>query len=406
MNAGLPPTADDLRLALEEGAFLFYYQPKVSFVTGQITGGEALIRWRKRDGGIVPPGVFIPVAEATGFISTITERMFPRLVDDWQHIREVAPQSHVAFNVSPKDLDRDALVKLIESSLDAGAITSEALRLEVTEAASLSGSDVMRGLVERLMQRGVAFAMDDFGTGYASLDALRRLPFSVLKVDQSIVREMGTSERCAMLVHANVSLAQVLGIEAVPEGIETEDIYETLLHSGCSEGQGYYMSRPLPLDEYLSLLRRAPVWPHSHAGLLRAVLMNHVVELRRVMDWMYAAQTATVAKRLQGPLPLNDRRQSPFVHWYEGHGNALRGNRAFEAMRLPNEILNETYDTIRTQVGHGDGPDKLAGQLSKLAHYSVMLIGDLLRLESEILLNEMRAQRGDLNPQSLEPGDP
>lgn len=394
MSPPSSPTLDEIKAALEQGAFVFYYQPKVSFVTGRITGGEALLRWRKPDGGIVPPGVFIPIAEAAGFISTITERMFPRLIADWQRIKELAADSHVAFNVSPKDLERQELVQMIESSLDSGAIKSEALRIEVTEAAALSGSETMRAVVQKLVDRGVQFAMDDFGTGYASLDAMRRLPFSVLKVDQSIVREMGQSERSAMLVHANISLAQVLGVEAVAEGIETQDIYETLLHSGCSEGQGYYMSRPLPLDDYLTMLGKAPTWPRSHAGLLRAVLMNHVIELRRVMDWMYSAQSAATHNRQKAPLPLSDRRLSAFVNWYEGHGNALRGNRAFEAMRLPNEILNETYDTIRTQVAEGKGPEALAGQLSKLAHYSVVLMGDLLRLESELLLQEMREQHG------------
>ena len=382
----------DIKHALEAGAFEFFYQAKVSFVSGRITGGEALIRWRKPDGGIIPPGLFIPLAEKSGFITEITQRMFPRLVADYAQIRRASPESHVAFNVSPVDLEREDLVFAIEQAVALGQLPGPRLRLEVTEAGALGGSDKMRGLVQRLLVRGVELAMDDFGTGYASLDAMRQLPFSQLKVDQGIVREMHRSERAGMLVHANVSLAQVLGMDAVAEGIETEEIYSALVHSGCREGQGYWMSKPLPLEEYLSLLSSGRTWPASHAGLLRAVLMSHVVELRRVMDWVYSARHARGAEAMKGPLPLSDRRRTVFSSWYEGDGQVLRGNRAFESMKLPNEILNETYDAIQAKAARGVEPSDIAPQLAKLAHYSVVLIGDLLRLESELLLDEMKRE--------------
>lgn len=384
------PTISEIRAALDRNAFLFFYQPKISFMTGRITGGEALIRWRTEDGHIVPPAVFIQVAEEAGFISEITERMFPRLLEDFATIRAVDDEGHVAFNVSASDLRQERLVLAIEEALDRELIPASRLRLEVTESAALSTSPAMREWVQRLVNRGVEFAMDDFGTGYSSLDAIRQLPFATLKVDQGIVREMHTSDRAGMLVHANVSLAQVLGMEAVAEGIETEQIYRTLMHSGCREGQGYWMSRPLPLDDYLALVRAKPTWPASHAGLLRAVLMSHVVELRRVMDWVYAARTSVGAEGISKLLPLYDRRRIAFSAWYEGMGQALRGNRAFESMRVPNEILNETYDTVQAKAAAGAEPHEIAPQLKKLSHYAVVLIGDLLRLESELLLEEMK----------------
>jgi EAL domain-containing protein (putative c-di-GMP-specific phosphodiesterase class I) len=387
------PTCDEIRAALDSNALIFFYQPKVSFLTGRITGGEALIRWRTADGGIVPPGLFIPLAEETGLISEITRRMFPRLLDDYRCISEVDGGGHVAFNVSASDLQHETLVLDIEDAIQRNLIPPEQLRLEVTEAAALSTSPQMREWVQRLVKRGVEFAMDDFGTGYSSLDAIRQLPFATLKVDQGMVREMESSERAAMLVHANVSLAQVLGMEAVAEGIETEQIYRVLMHSGCREGQGYWMSRPLPLDEYLALIRRGPTWPASHAGLLRSVLMSHVVEIRRVMDWVYTARTRGNRDDLTSLVPLTDRRRIAFSAWYDGPGQALRGHRTFEAMRLPNTILNEAYDAIQAKASQGADPHELAPQLKKLSHYGVVLIGDILRLESELLLEEMRHDR-------------
>lgn len=390
------PSVADIRQALASDAFIFFYQPKVSFLTGRITGGEALIRWRTPDGRIIPPGVFIQIAEDQGFISEITQRMFPRLLSDYRIIRSLPEGGgHVAFNVSAADLQHEALVIAIERALDQNEIPADKLRLEVTEAAALSTSPEMREWVQRLVKRGVEFAMDDFGTGYSSLDAIRQLPFATLKVDQGMVREMQSSERAAMLVHANVSLAQVLGMEAVAEGIETEPIYRALMHSGCREGQGYWMSRPLPLEDYLALVRSGRTWPASHAGLLRSVLMSHVVELRRVMDWVYSAHTSKraggIAALEEAQLtPLGDRRRIAFSSWYEGAGQALRGNPAFESMRVPNEILSETYATIQAAASRDESPEQLAPHLKKLSHYAVVLIGDLLRLESDLLLEEMK----------------
>ncbi|MET0341674.1 MAG: EAL domain-containing protein [Polyangiales bacterium] len=385
------PTPDEIRAALDGNALIFYYQPKVSFLTGKVTGGEALIRWRTEDGNIVPPGLFIPVAEEAGLISEITTRMFPRLLEDYRRISERDGNSHVAFNVSASDLQHENFVLDIEEAIQRGHIPPEHLRVEVTEAAALSTSPQMREWVQRLVKRGVEFAMDDFGTGYSSLDAIRQLPFATLKVDQGMVREMESSERAAMLVHANVSLAQVLGMEAVAEGIETERIYRVLMHSGCREGQGYWMSRPLPLDEYLTLLKSGRTWPASHAGLLRSVLMSHVVEIRRVMDWVYTTRGhSTTRDDLTTLVPLTDRRRIAFSAWYDGPGQALRGHRTFEAMRLPNTMLNEAYDAIQAKAALGADPHELAPQLKKLSHYGVVLIGDILRLESELLLEEMR----------------
>jgi hypothetical protein len=118
--------------------------------------------------------------------------------------------------------------------------------------------------------------------------------------------------------------------------------------------------------------------------------MSHVVELRRVMDWVYTARHSRSEAAFKGQMPLSDRRRTVFSSWYEGDGQALCGNRAFESMRLPNEILNETYDSIREKAEAGAEPQEVAQQLAKLSHYSMVLIGDLLRLESELLLDEMK----------------
>jgi EAL domain-containing protein (putative c-di-GMP-specific phosphodiesterase class I) len=382
-----PASIEEVKQALREDAFVFFYQPKISFVTGRISGGEALIRWRKADGSLVPPGLFIPVAEECGFISEITQHMFPHLLQDYLRIKDVVPDSSVAFNVSASDLEREALSRAIEDALDRGAIPARNLTIEITEATALSSNATMRETVQRLAARGVDLAMDDFGTGYATLDAIRQLPFSTLKVDQGIVREMRTSDRAAMLVHANVLLAQVLGMRTVAEGVETEAIYNAVLHSGCREGQGYFMSRPQPLDDYIALLRSGRTWASSQVGVLRSVLMSHVIELRRVMDRIYSARWGSGGNA--SPM-LKGAQKSALSVWYEGDGQALRGMRAFESMKIPSTILHETYSIIEERLATGADAQELSDAAAKLAHYSVVLIGDLLRLESELLLKDIR----------------
>jgi EAL domain-containing protein (putative c-di-GMP-specific phosphodiesterase class I) len=382
-----PASIEEIKQALQDDAFVFFYQPKISFVTGRISGGEALIRWRKADGSLVPPGLFIPVAEECGFISDITQHMFPHLIADYLRIKEVVADSRVAFNVSASDLEREALSRAIEEALDSGTIPARNLTIEITEATALSSNAAMRDTVQRLANRGVDLAMDDFGTGYATLDAIRQLPFSTLKVDQGIVREMHTSDRAAMLVHANVLLAQVLGMHTVAEGVETEAIYNAVLHSGCREGQGYFMSRPQPLDDYIALLRSGRTWASSQVGVLRTVLMSHVIELRRIMDRIYAARWGSGDKPVT---MLRNAEKSALSAWYDGDGQALRGMRAFESMKIPSTILHETYAIIEERLATGADPQELNDAAAKLAHYSVVLIGDLLRLESELLLKDIR----------------
>jgi hypothetical protein len=151
------------------------------------------------------------------------------------------------------------------------------------------------------------------------------------------------------------------------------------------------MSRPLPLEDYLALVRSGRTWPASHAGLLRSVLLNHVIELRRVMDWVYSARMSGISHANAIDVkPLGDRGRAAFTAWYDGPGTVLRGNPAYESMRVPHAIMNETYDAIQAEAARDADPQELAPLLRKLSHYAVVLIGDLLRLESELLLDELK----------------
>ncbi|MDJ0864080.1 MAG: EAL domain-containing protein, partial [Gammaproteobacteria bacterium] len=171
-------SASEIRQALENDEFVFFYQPKVSFLSGRISGAEALIRWCRGDGDVHVPHTFMPVAEASGMVPEITRHMFPRLLEDFQRIRGQQGQEGLAFNISGSDLDAPNLVALIRESISDGRLDAAHLELEITESTAVEENDVIARSLTGLLAAGVQLCMDDYGTGFSSLATLNRLPFS------------------------------------------------------------------------------------------------------------------------------------------------------------------------------------------------------------------------------------
>jgi EAL domain-containing protein (putative c-di-GMP-specific phosphodiesterase class I) len=242
-------SAAEIRGALGRGELVFHYQPKVSFLSGLVSGAEALIRWRRPDGSVALPETFIPVAEQEGLIPAITEAMFPRLLEDFRRVRAAGHDVSVALNVTAQDLDTPRLLELVRAAIGRGAIGGEHLELEITESAVVSGSDTTRASLAALIEAGVPLAMDDFGTGFSSLAHLRELPLDALKVDKSFVARLGDSGRDNAIVRSTVNLAHDLGLKVVAEGVETAALVERVRELGCDEAQGFAVLRPAPGDE-------------------------------------------------------------------------------------------------------------------------------------------------------------
>jgi EAL domain-containing protein (putative c-di-GMP-specific phosphodiesterase class I) len=244
-----------LRKAVETQSWELHYQPLVDLQTAQMKGVEALLRWRDPNGGMIPPGDFIPLAEEMGLIETI---------GTWV-IQEVARQSgewaregidlEVGFNLSPRQLwQRDLpqrLFRLLESS---GADPSKIV-MEITEGAAMTDPDHTQRILWELHGRGLRIAIDDFGTGYSSLARLKHLPVSTLKIDRAFVRDVPGDSDAGSMVDAVIKLAHSLGMTSLAEGIETEKQWHFLRDQGCSFGQGYYFSRPVPPDEIATIAR-------------------------------------------------------------------------------------------------------------------------------------------------------
>jgi EAL domain-containing protein (putative c-di-GMP-specific phosphodiesterase class I) len=235
---------------------VLHYQPQVHAVSGEITGAEALVRWRHPELGLIPPNEFIPLAEDTGLIVPLGRWVLETAARDAHRWRTGGfPRVRVAVNISGRQLARDTLVKTVLDVLQQTGLEPGGLDLELTESLLMQNLDETAALLGELAASGVSVSMDDFGTGYSSLSYLKRLPIHALKIDRAFVRDITTDTDAGAIVSAIIVMARGLRINVVAEGVETHDQYEYLRLGLCSEMQGYFFSRPVPVDDFIALLR-------------------------------------------------------------------------------------------------------------------------------------------------------
>lgn len=235
----------DLRLALQREEFELHYQPIVNLATMTTSGFEALVRWRHPQRGMVSPDQFIPLAEETGMIVPLGEWILGRACRDaasW-------PACYtLAVNLSPVQIQKAGLVIAVERALKDAGLPATRLELEVTETVVLAGAESIATL-GALRAMGIAIVLDDFGTGYASLSNLVSLPFSKIKIDRSFVANLQNQQNCRAIVAAITGLARGLEVDVTAEGVETEEQFTILKAAGCTNMQGFYFGRPLPIGE-------------------------------------------------------------------------------------------------------------------------------------------------------------
>lgn len=249
--------SEDLRRAVGRDQLLLFYQPQVELATGTIAGLEALIRWNHPTRGMLLPATFIPIAETTGYIRTLGQWVIERAcrqIHDW-HNQGLIPV-RVALNMSAAQFKLDpGLDRVVAGALAKYQLDPDQIELELTESVLIEATAKCSDAFERLRQLGVRLTIDDFGTGYSSLAYLRLFRVSRLKIDQRFVEGVSDNADDAKIVRATIGLARELGIEAVAEGVETEQQKKFLIEAGCKLGQGNFLGEPMPAERISELLR-------------------------------------------------------------------------------------------------------------------------------------------------------
>ena len=252
----------ELRRAIAEDQLLIHYQPRVDMATGELRKVEALVRWDHPERGPLSTADFIPLAERSGLARSLTRCILAGSLRDARAWMDAGHAIGVSVNLFGRDLVDLGLPTQVSDLLAEFDLDPQLLEVEVTENTILTDPTRAHGILTRLAKRGIRIAIDDFGTGYSSLSHLSRLPADVLKIDKSFVQQMSTDRDSDLIVRSTIDLAHNLGLEAIAEGVESEELWDRLTQLGCDTAQGFYISRPIPGERVIDWLT---LWSAKHA---------------------------------------------------------------------------------------------------------------------------------------------
>lgn len=245
----------EIRAGIAAGEFDVFYQPKVSVATGEVCGAEALLRWYHPKKGAISPGVFIPVAEKNGLIVELGRWMFEHVCSDLKQLMPCGLDGiTVSFNLSKTEIYQRDVVEFIELTMEKYELSGELFEVEITESHEVGNLDLLVTLIGEFKRLGMRVSLDDFGTGYSSLSYLKSIPVDVLKLDKSFVDDITKSDADRDIVKEIISLAKILKLEVVSEGVETAAQCDFVSDNGCDVIQGYYYHKPMSVEMLKKLL--------------------------------------------------------------------------------------------------------------------------------------------------------
>jgi EAL domain-containing protein (putative c-di-GMP-specific phosphodiesterase class I) len=250
----VPLDAEDI-LRMVPDAVELHYQPQVDLATGRPVGVEALARLRHPTAGLLGPGLFVPLCEQRGLTFALTRVVARRTIEQLAAWRAQGMDLRGSINVSADDLVDVTIVGRLEAAAEEHGVPLDAITLELTESRLLPESAGPLEVLSRMRLKGVGLSIDDYGTGFSTLQQLRRIPFHELKVDQSFVANATTDVRARTMLESTVRLASELGLSTVAEGVETIEQLELVTTLGCDLAQGYYLAKPMAVDEVTAWLR-------------------------------------------------------------------------------------------------------------------------------------------------------
>jgi EAL domain-containing protein (putative c-di-GMP-specific phosphodiesterase class I) len=247
----------ELRQAIKNDQLVLHYQPLMNLVTGNVAQVEALVRWQHPHHGLLPPDRFIPLAEQTGLINSLSLWVLNAALRQCWLWQQAGVEMCISANLSMGNLYDPHLPDRLTEMLQSWRVSQSLLEVEITESTIAADPKRAMQILSRLRDMGVRIAVDDFGTGHSSLAYLKRLPVHVIKIDQSFIKDLVGEENDAAIVRSTIELGHTLGFTVVAEGVENKKTYELLSELGCDFAQGNYFSYPLPADELLRWMQES-----------------------------------------------------------------------------------------------------------------------------------------------------
>ncbi len=323
---------------------VLYYQPKICLLRGDVIGAEALVRWADGNREVIPPDEFLPLVESSGLLHDLTMQLLDQVAHAAVELRSHASGLALSMNVAPNDLASNNISNRIGELLAQEFISPEDLQIEITESAVMSNVERVRDDLERLNRLGIKVLMDDFGTGYSSIDRLSQLPFDSLKLDQGVVKRMGSSTQSMDVVRSAISMARELSMTSVAEGIETEGVYNFLIANGCEEAQGFYIARPMSLPSLIGFVSDSPKFEGSQIGRVHQAALNLMRFRKSLVDAVYCRRLGegVALESVIDPGLSTDVRHSRIGQWYFGIGQRLEKLETFRAIEKPMTDMHAT----------------------------------------------------------------
>jgi polar amino acid transport system substrate-binding protein len=248
---------NEMHESIEKNEFEVYYQPIIEVKNKEIVAAEALIRWKHPKYGLIPPDVFIPMMEKTGFIVELGQYVLDEVLRQqkrWELFK--FKQIEVSINMSLLEIEAEGFVENVTKQLLHHQVDPELIKFEITEGSAMRNEEQVDRQLQELKNLGVAIALDDFGTGYTSFSYLKKFPADILKIDKTLVDYILVNQEDQRIVKAMIELGHNLGMKIVVEGIENEKMVDIITSYGCDYMQGYYFSKPVPVFEFQKLLRK------------------------------------------------------------------------------------------------------------------------------------------------------
>ena len=350
---------------------IYYYQPQISFLTGKISGVEALVRWKKDNDKLISPDLFIPQSEKSGLIKQITQYLVPTLGHDFLIIQDAINHPiDVSINLSARDFDDRIVAHQLMDLAKQKLISPKLIHLEVTESAVLEPKNHILENFRFLGDSGFHLTMDDYGKEYSNLSSLARWPFSTVKLDKEFIDGMSETN--------------------IAEGIESEKVYNSLLHAGCSIAQGYWLAKPMPLEELLVFINQGKSWTSSPVGLLKMAQHDHLQWRNEIIQIVAEIlQLGQLGDRVS--IPALSHVECRLGKWYLGMGRQFSHHPSYLAIKQPHSDLHNIGNELLT-LAHQQSisnREQIINKMKDFSRVSGVVLTHLQQLEHEVMVENI-----------------